>query len=112
MIGFINSNFSLRHRIALYRMLYTLNEMDFSYLRPVFAGTVMICLFCTRFFVPESYILSLTGTELALYHTALVFSGLCFLIFLRPFVRKLICRFRVYLYRRKKRATRTLFRFS
>ena len=112
MIAFINSKFSLRHRIALYRMLYTLNEMDFSYLRPVFAGTVTICLFCTRFFVPESYILSLTDTGLALYHTALIISGLCFLIFLRPFVRKLICKFRVYLYRRKKRATRTLFRFS
>jgi hypothetical protein len=47
-----------------------------------------------------------------LFNTIFVFSILCFLIFLHPYVRKLYGKFRVYLYRRRKRATRSLFRFS
>ncbi|MCR5823085.1 MAG: hypothetical protein K6G60_01495 [Lachnospiraceae bacterium] len=112
MIEFINTNFSLKQKIALYRILYTLNEMDFSYLRPLFSGSVTALLLFFRFAAPESFILSLTVTQLALFNTLCISSVLCFLIFLHPYIRKIIARFRIYNYRRKKRATRSLFRFN
>ncbi len=112
MKAFIKTNLSLRQRMTLYRMLYTLNEMDFSYLRPVIAGTVVLCMLYVKILIPKNYFSITTSTQIALFNTFFVFSILCFLIFLHPYVRKLYGKFRVYLYRRRKRATRSLFRFS
>ncbi|MCR5584968.1 MAG: hypothetical protein K6F63_05985 [Lachnospiraceae bacterium] len=112
MKAFINTNLSLRQRITLYRLLYTLNEMNFSYLRPVIAGTVVLCMLYVKLLIPENYFSATTNTQIALFNTFFVFSILCFLIFLHPYARKLYGKFRVYLYRRKKRATRSLFRFN
>ncbi len=109
MRSFISNNLTRRQKLALYRFLFTLNEMDFSYLRPVFAGALLFCLYMAKHLIPESYFLSVSHTQIALYYTVLVFTGVCFLIWLRPHVRRLIAKFRVYLYRRKKRATRSLF---
>ena len=109
MKAFLNENLTLKQKITLYRLLYTLNEMDFSYLRPVIAGTIAVRLIVLRLFASDSRFFSESPTQLALYHTFCVFFTLCFLLFSRPFVRKMIARFRIYLYRRKKRATRSLF---
>lgn len=109
---FINENLTLKQRITLYRMLYTLNEMDFSYLRPVISGTLVLCMAYIKLLLPEGRFMPVSPTQIALFNTFFIFSILCFLIFLYPFARKLYGKFRVYLYRRKKRATRSLFRFN
>ncbi len=111
MKAFLNSNLSLKQRMSLYRKLYTLNEMNFSYLRPIVSGTVVLCMLYIMLILPESFISSLSITQLALLRTIFAFSVICFLIFVYPYLRKLYGKFRVYLYRRKKRATRSLFRF-
>ncbi len=99
MKSFISANLSLRQRIILYRYLRTLSEMDFSYLRPVVFGTAFIFLLFTRFLVPESCILARTTMQIIIYYAMLLVTIAGFVVFIRPYVKKLFTRHHANKYR-------------
>lgn len=109
MINIINTRLSLKARRRLYRILFTLSEMDFRFIRPVFFGSMVFFLLLAKANFPESAKTMLSATEIAFYYSVLIFNFLCLLIFSRPHIRHLIGRLKVRAYRRKKRACTTLF---
>jgi predicted CDP-diglyceride synthetase/phosphatidate cytidylyltransferase len=87
---FLNANLSLRQRIILYRCLYTLNEMDFSYLLPIIFGTLTVILTLTGILIPEASIKAVSDVQWALYLACFGVSGICFLITAPPHLKKLL----------------------
>lgn len=109
MKAYIRSKLSRKTRLRLYKFVLALSRMDFSYIRPVILGTLLGCLIYLGVSVDQSYIDLLLPFQKGVYFTALAFIGVFFLVFLLPFIRKYIARFKLFLYRRKKRAYWTLF---
>ncbi len=109
MTRFINNKLSLRSKIKLYRFLYTLNAMDFSYLRPVILASLLTGVLYIGSLLPESYLLTVSTTQIYLYYTVIAFLGVALLFYLRPFVKRRVARLRLWMYRRKKRACSTFF---
>lgn len=109
MISFINKKLSITSKIRLYRFLYTLNAMSFSYLRPVTLASLLSGILYVRFSLPESFLLTVTDACVFLYYSVIVLLGGAFLYYMKPYIRHWILRFRIWLYRRKKRACTTFF---
>lgn len=109
MTHFINNKLSMRSKIRLYRFLYTLNAMDFSYLRPVILASLLIGVLYIRSLLPESYLLTVSTAQVYLYYTVVAFLGVALLFYLRPYFRRYLAKFRVKMYRRKKKACSTFF---
>ena len=105
----IANRMSPRTRIRLYKFLYTLNEMDFSFLRPVILGCLLIGTVYIKKSLPEEYINNADGSLILMYRILLVFLTLSFLYFLRPHIKRRIIRFKIWFNRRKKRAAPLLF---
>lgn len=109
MTSLINKKLSMHSKIELYKFLYTLNAMDFSYLRPVILAALFAMIVYIRRLLPESFLLTVSKTQVILYHVVLVFLFAAFLYYLWPIVKHKYIRLKIWLYRRKKRACTTFF---
>lgn len=109
MTYFINNKLSMSSKIRLYRFLYTLNAMDFSYLRPVIIASILAGILYIRSLLPESYLLTVSKLQINLYYFVLAFLGTALLYYTRPYLKRTIVRLKIKMYRRKKRACTTFF---
>ncbi len=109
MMAFMSKKMSIRSRIRLYRFLYTLNAMDFSYLRPVTLGCLIVCVLYVWSLIPKEVLRSMSTWQNALFYLVLTILSVAFLYYLYPYLRHRFIRFKIWLYRRKKRASFSLF---
>ena len=100
----IANRMSPRTRIRLYRFLYTLNEMDFSFLRPVILGCLLAGTVYIRHTLPTDYIANAEQSLIISYKILVFILSVSFLYFLHPHVKRRIIRFKIWLNKRKKRA--------
>ncbi len=90
MKDFFDANLSLRQKIRLYRLLYTLSNMSFRYLLPVIFGMLAFVLIAFGILIPESFFSSKDPSVTELYYMFTSASLLCFLLFFSPYVKKII----------------------
>ncbi len=102
MKAFFDANLSLRQKIMIYRLLYTVSRMSFRYLLPVIFGSLAFLLIAFGLLLPDSFFASRDPSETELYYLLISASLLCFLLSFSPYVKKVLANYGLLDKRRKK----------
>ncbi len=106
---FVRKNLTRAQRIRIYRFFYTLNEIDFSFLRPIFTGALLFFAVLIGFTLPDSVIAEIPEINIIIYYLMLIILSAAVVMTLQPFVHHRILRIRIWFYRRRKKPTFSIF---